>query len=63
MKIKRWTVYDGIAKKYAPQRFVSKRKAQMLRQDLIDKYNVRAKILGSNLSLRDVDSIKVVELE
>jgi len=63
MKIKRWTVYDGIAKKYESKRFISKRKAQLLRQDLIDRYNVKAKILGSNLSLRDVDSIKVVELE
>jgi len=63
MKIKRWTVYDGIAKKYSSKRFISKSKAKTFRQELIDMYNVQAKILGSNLSLHDVDSIKVVELE
>ena len=63
MRIKRWAVYDGIAKKYSSKRFISKGKANTYRQELIDMYNVRAKILESNLALRDVDSIKVVELE
>lgn len=58
MKIKRWTVYDGlIHHKYHSKRFVTRRGANELRQAMIDQLSINYSLTAS-----DREKIKVVEL-
>jgi hypothetical protein len=62
MKIKRWAIYDGVAKQYYPKRFIFRANAVRAREDLIFGYGLDLIPIDDVLTVEEIDSIQVVEL-
>lgn len=56
MKIKRWTVYDGLSGSYVTQRYFWRKSAEAARDQILFEYG------WFDLTLDEMDSVKVVEL-
>jgi hypothetical protein len=62
MKIKRWAVYDGVAKQYSPKRFIFRRNAEFHVNDLLFSHGMDCVAVGDMLTFEEIDETKVVEL-
>lgn len=62
MKIKRWAVYDGIAKQYYPKTFIFRFNADRIREYLLYSYSLDLIPIDDVLTYEEIDSIRIVEL-
>jgi len=66
MKIKRWAIYDGISSEYYDKRFFFRKNAEREVEGIIFYHTMD--LIGSgeeppHLTLDEIESIKIVELE
>jgi len=66
MKIKRWAIYDGIVKEYYYKRFFFRSNAEREVEGIIFYHTMDLLASGCDdphLTLEEIESIKIVELE